>query len=105
MDKSVIVKCLVIFSLGLCGCSPDEMEIALSTKSLRDVATGHVSSADLSVSFVNELGNIKQKLPQIREAVSPYLGKFGKLRLFPRFGKKLIGISRSSGLVARRLSA
>jgi len=68
------VACL----FALAGCSPDEMEVSISAKDLAAVRAGAVAYADVSVSFANEQESIKEKMPQIRETVKPYLGETGK---------------------------
>ena len=77
--KHNIVWCALALGCGLCGCSPEGMEIALPVKAIADVVAGCVSEADITVSFNNEQDSVKDKLPKIREVVKPYLGKSGKL--------------------------
>ena len=72
---------VLMFGCALIGCSPDEMEVSISTNSLLAISQGKSDTADVVVSFVNEQDSVKEKLPEIRQVVKPYLGKNGKLTM------------------------
>lgn len=57
--KHNIVWCALALGCGLCGCSPEEMEIALPVKAIADVVAGCVSEADITVSFNNEQDSVR----------------------------------------------
>ncbi len=81
MKKLIVGVIVVAGMLAFVGCSPDEMELAVSSKVISAVAKGEAAFADAIVSFNIEQDGIKEKLPKIREVVKPYLGKNGKLTM------------------------
>lgn len=81
MNKLAIGVIIVSGMLAFVGCSPDEIELSFSSKSIGDVVKGEVTFADVIVSFANEQDSVKEKMPKIREVVKPYLGKNGRLTM------------------------
>ena len=81
MRKLMVGVIVVSGMLAFVGCSPDEMELSVSSKTINDVAKGEVAFADAILSFNIEQDDIKEKLPEIRQVVKPYLGKNGKLTM------------------------
>ena len=70
---------VVCAALVLTGCSPEEVELDIPTSAIQKARTGSSGEATATVVFDSEISDIKSKLPKIREIVTPYLGKDGKL--------------------------
>lgn len=75
------IGCITMVMVLIVGCSPDEMAVSLSARSLLKIYQGEIDTASVVVSFANEQNSVKERLPKIREVVTPYLGNGGKLTM------------------------
>ncbi len=66
-------------ALLLAGCSPDEVEVEIPMSAIQRAKSASIGEATVTVVFTSQSSDVKSKIPQIREAVTPYLGKDGRL--------------------------
>ena len=69
----------LVGALAIAGCSPSELELAIKSSAISKAVGGAYGMANATAAFEVETDDIKTKLPKIRAAVMPYLGKDGKM--------------------------
>lgn len=90
-------------ALILTGCSPEEVELDITTSAIQKAQSGSFGEATATVVFESSSSDIKSKLPKIREIVTPYLGKEGKLtvrgsRITAKFNVPIVSSSFDGSL-------
>jgi len=72
---------IAVAAAMLVGCSPDELEVSILTSDIQKAQSGSYGMASATATFDSGMNDVKEKFPQIRAKVMPYLGKSGQMIL------------------------
>lgn len=79
--KLFICGLVASLAIAFSGCSPEEMEISISTRAIRKAQAGEIATAEVTAVFDASMDDAKAKFSEIRSAVLPYLGEGARMTL------------------------